>query len=110
MEFDHHAFLYWGPEQLAVFPVQTWGWDEETQTETHFGGALAYRIDPQTGIHLVGTIEHTQGQDQIDEFWYGGDNIQHSIMIGDQLFTLSDQGLQRNALADLDVAGELLEF
>ena len=103
VELDHHAFLYWGPEQLAVFPVQTWGWDEDTGTETSFSGAVAYRIDPDSGIELVGTIEHDQagvGQD-----WWYGSNIRRSMVIGDQLYTMSHEGLQRNALADLGASG-----
>lgn len=103
VEFDHHAFLYWGPQQLAVFPVQTWGWDEETGEDLSFSGAVAYRIDAENGIELVGTIEHDQaalGEDS----WYGS-NIRRTMVIGDQLFTMSNEGLQRNALADLAGSG-----
>ncbi|MCA9704369.1 MAG: beta-propeller domain-containing protein [Myxococcales bacterium] len=102
VEFDHHAFLYWAPENLAVFPVQTWSYDEMTGEESYFGGALAYRIDPQQGIEQVGTIEHTQGQAQ--EYWYG-EGIRRSLVVDDQLYTLSSEGLQRNALSDLTVTG-----
>jgi hypothetical protein len=103
VEFDHHAFLYWGPEQLAVFPVQTWGWDEETGEDLSFSGAVAYRIDATEGIELVGTIEHDQATLD-EESWYGN-NIRRSMVIGDQLFTMSNEGLQRSALADLAGSG-----
>jgi Beta propeller domain len=99
VEFDHHAFLYWGPSQLAVFPVQTWAWDEETGEDMSFTGAVAYRIDAENGIELVGTIEHDQAALDPD-IWYGS-NIRRSMVIGDQLFTMSNEGVQRNALADL---------
>lgn len=99
VEFDHHAFLYWGPEQLAVFPVQTWAWDEVTGEDLSFTGAVAYRIDPEAGIQLVGTIEHDQAVLDADS-WYGN-AIRRSMVIGDDLFTMSNEGLQRSALADL---------
>ncbi|MEM9453479.1 MAG: beta-propeller domain-containing protein [Myxococcota bacterium] len=102
VEFDHHAFLYWAPENLAVFPVNTWTFNEDTGEEEYFNGALAYRIDPESGIQLLGTIEHEQGE--FEEFWYG-EGIRRSMVIGDQLFTLSREGLQRNALSDLSAAG-----
>lgn len=102
VEFDHHAFLYWEAENLAVFPVQTWGWNEDTGEEESFGGALAYRIDPVAGIQLVGTIEHEEAANL--DTWYGP-QIRRSLVIDDQLYTLSEQGVQRNALADLLPSG-----
>lgn len=105
VEFDHKAFLYWGPEQLAVFPVQTYSWDEDTGEEDNFSGALAYRIDPETGITLVGTIEH-EAPDM--DYWYGS-TIRRSMVIGEDLFTMSDQGIERSALADL-TSGSWLSF
>ncbi len=98
VEFDHHAFLWWGAENLAVFPVQSYGWDEETGTDLSFSGALVYRVDPVAGIELVGTLEHEVQPSE--DYWYGN-SIRRSIVIGDQLYTMSDGGLMRNDLTDL---------
>ncbi len=57
-EFDHKAFLWWGPEQLAVLPIQSW--------ETQFWGAVALRVDTEAGtLTEAGRISHepAQGQD-----------------------------------------------
>ena len=43
VEYDHHAFLYWSPEQLAMIPVQQWWWDDEG--EDVFFGAVGLRVD-----------------------------------------------------------------
>ena len=50
-EFDHKAFLWWAPENLAVLPVQSW--------QTQFWGAVALRIDTETGaITEAGRLSH----------------------------------------------------
>lgn len=98
VEFDHRAFLWWGPENLAVFPVSAWSYDEQTGTEEYFSGAVAYRVDPQVGISLVGTVEHPS--EMVDEWWYGND-IRRALVIGEKLFTMSSEGVLRSNLADL---------
>ncbi|MCH9688091.1 MAG: beta-propeller domain-containing protein [Deltaproteobacteria bacterium] len=100
VEFDHRAFLWWGAENLAVFPVQSYGYDEETGEDLSFTGALAYRVDPEAGIQLVGSLEHEQ-VDQSGDGWFGN-NIRRSIVIGDQLFTMSEGGLMRSNLGDMN--------
>jgi hypothetical protein len=42
IEFDHHAFLWWAPEDLAVLPVQTY--DNRGQ----FTGAIGLRVGGST--------------------------------------------------------------
>lgn len=102
VEYDHRAFLWWGAENLAVFPVSTWSFDEETGSESYFSGAVAYRVDPQAGISLVGTLEHTV--EPVDELWYGND-IRRSLVIGEELFTMSNEGVLRSNLSDLAANG-----
>ncbi|MCA9654676.1 MAG: beta-propeller domain-containing protein [Myxococcales bacterium] len=102
VEFDHHAFLWWGPQNLAVLPVTSWGFDEETGNEEYFSGALAYRIDPESGISLVGTIEHSP--EGAEDWWYGND-IRRSMVIGEDLFTMSADGILRSNLGDLAADG-----
>jgi len=104
--FDHKAFLYWGKTKLAVVPTESYTWDENTMTETHFSGALGYTVDAQAGILPVGQIEHKTGVDP-DYGWTPP--IRRSMVIGDQILTLSEMGLKASLLGDLsDVAW--LEF
>ncbi|MCB2224678.1 MAG: beta-propeller domain-containing protein [Actinobacteria bacterium] len=47
-EWDHHAFLYWAPEQLMVMPLQAW--------QDDFAGAVVFKLDD--GIREFGRISH----------------------------------------------------
>jgi hypothetical protein len=51
VEWDHHAFLYWAAEDLAVLPLQNWS--------TGFSGAVALRTDD--GLREIGRITHELG-------------------------------------------------
>lgn len=55
-EWDHKAFLWWAPENLAVLPVQNW--------QEQFWGAIAFRIDLDAGtIEEAGRISHEPDTD-----------------------------------------------
>lgn len=50
-EWDHKAFLWWAPENLAVLPVQNW--------QEQFWGSVAFRIDLDAGtIEEAGRLSH----------------------------------------------------
>ncbi len=48
VEYDHLAFLYWAPEQIAVLPMQDWA--------HNFVGAVVLKTDD--GLREVGRITH----------------------------------------------------
>ena len=50
VEWDHRAFLYWAPENLAVLPINQYGPDP-------FIGAIALRVT-EAGISEVARIDH----------------------------------------------------
>jgi len=89
-EFDHHAFLWWAPKDLAVLPLTVYG-------REFFDGAAGFRVRRAAGIEEVGRAEHA------------GAPIQRSFVVAGRLFTLSDAGLEAN---DLDTLAEQawLEF
>ena len=50
-EWDHRAFLWWAPENLAVLPISNW--------QEQFWGAIAFRIDLDAGtISEAGRLSH----------------------------------------------------
>jgi len=98
-EWDHHAFLWWAPEEISVLPLQRWSWDERTETEDYFSGAAVLKISPQR-VKQVGEIRHPGfTEDECEECGEWSAPITRSLVIGDMLFTFSETG----ALAsDLD--------
>lgn len=101
--FDHHAFLYWGKSKLALLPVESYSWDEVNNVDSSFSGALGYTVDAQAGILPVGEIQHAL-EAQPDELGWTPP-IRRSMVIGEQVLTLSDIGLKASALGDLSDAG-----
>jgi len=106
VEWDHHAFLYWPQTGLTVIPVSAYNWDEKTGAESGFVGAVALRVT-KDGIEEVGRITHTpEGVDSPD---YWGPGIERSMVIGNSLYTYSNDGILRS---DLDTVepGEFVNF
>ncbi len=64
VEYEHHAFLWWGERDLAVLPVQRYDWS--TGAENGFTGAIGLRVDD--GIAERGRLTH---QAVVDQGWYG---------------------------------------
>lgn len=104
VQYDHHAFLFWPPTGLAVLPVQIYsgaiavtgapgGMIPPIAPIPPFVGAIGYHID-RNGLTEVGRVTHPQS---------GGyaPTISRSIVVGDQLFTVSDFGVLGSKLADL---------
>lgn len=97
--FDHHAFLYWDPADLAVFPVEWYSWDEEQGTEDYFAGAVGFTIDAEGGITPAGQITHIA--DPNDPWLYGNPGLRRSLVIGELLYTVSESGLKASTVSGL---------
>ena len=59
VEYDHRAFLYWAPEDLAVIPMQRWSWNERTDKQEVFFGAIG--IDVGNRGHPRDRSDHPPG-------------------------------------------------
>src|SRR5439155_26497468 len=87
VEYDHHAFLYWPPEKLAVIPVSIYD-----GRSNPFNGAIGFRVG-QTAIDEVGRISHDGEQ--------YSPGIRRAVVIGPRLFTISDLGAKASTLSSL---------
>jgi len=79
VESEPHAFLYWAPSRLAVLPL----------TQQSFSGAVGVRVAPDA-LSEAGRVQHQDGA-----------AIVRSLVIGDQLYTLSWLGLAAGSLDNL---------
>jgi uncharacterized secreted protein with C-terminal beta-propeller domain len=96
VEWDHHAFLYWEPEGLAVVPVNVWG--EGRGKDEAFFGAVAVRVRDGE-LALAGRLSHEDGGPD------AGYGIRRSLVVGDLLFTVAETGMEAVDLVTLkDVA------
>ena len=89
VEWDHHAFLWWGREQLAVLPLAGPG------GSGGFTGAVGLRAR-RAGIAEVGRIEHPSGiagpaRDAPPQ-------IERTLVAGGTLYTLSPLGVMASDL------------
>jgi uncharacterized secreted protein with C-terminal beta-propeller domain len=86
---DPHAFLYWADDHLVVVPIDSWN-------SRQSGAALVLRIDDDH-LDVVGTIRNPGGS---GNGYVTG--IERTLVIGDQLWTMSSSGLQVCDLHTLD--------
>jgi hypothetical protein len=114
VQYDHHAFLFWPPTALAVLPISIYpttpvsvpptlqplpatgssGGPASTAEPTGgFVGAIGFRVD-RSGITEVGRIAH-------DPVNGATPQIDRSLVIGQQLFTVSSGGVMASSLATL---------
>jgi len=87
-ESDHHAFLWWPRTRTAVLPLQ------ETRAAP-FAGAVGLRIG-RTGISELGRVSHPKG---------AASAIRRSVVVGDTLYTVSEEGVGASSLSTLAELG-----
>ena len=114
VQYDHHAFLFWPPTALAALPVSIYptttvsvpptpqplpatgsggGQGSTAEPSGGFVGAIGFRVD-HSGITEVGLIVH-------DPVNGTSPQIDRSLVIGQQLFTVSSEGVMASSLATL---------
>jgi len=89
VESDHHAFLWWAPERLAVIPALHYASDFEATT---FAGAHAFRVD-RAGIAEVARFPHPPASEAL------ATTFGRSLVVGGRLLLLSDAGVLSTSLA-----------
>ncbi|CAM3393408.1 beta-propeller domain-containing protein [Kibdelosporangium persicum] len=90
VEYDPHAFLHWPARNLVVVPVTGKGAGVRAGEWQQSNHALVLRIDGDALVE-VGRVAHPTGM------------IRRSMVIGDELWTVSESGLMAS---DLDRLGQ----
>jgi hypothetical protein len=88
VEYDHHAFLYWAPEKLAVLPVS-----EYDGRGDPFLGAIGFTVG-RARITELGRITHQSSGSYPAQ-------LRRSVVVGERLFTISESGAKASALSSL---------
>lgn len=101
VEYDHHAFLYWDPTDLAMIPVQQYWWEDDK--EGVFFGAVGFKVETD-GLTELRRFSHPGGD---SSEWDYRAQIMRSIVVGEHLFTISAKGIMTSDLATLDEIGFL---
>jgi uncharacterized secreted protein with C-terminal beta-propeller domain len=83
-ESDHHAFLYWPRTGLVVVPLGQ--------------KALGFRVSRAGGIDAVGQIAHDTTPTQLPA-------IRRSLVVGSDVLTVSDAGVESSSLTTLAPLG-----
>jgi uncharacterized secreted protein with C-terminal beta-propeller domain len=99
-EFDHHAFLYWPSTGLTLLPVQSYGEVgipeggprdiEAPELRQQFVGAVGFAVTDGE-VRELGRVRHR-----------GELPIRRSLVVGDAVLTLSEDGLLASDLRTLD--------
>ena len=79
-EQDHHAFLFWPRTGLVMIPFEQ--------------RAVGFRVGRSRGIDPLGRVEHQQAYP-----------IRRSLVVGDGVFTVSEDGVKASSLSTLAERG-----
>ena len=101
-EHDPHAVLWWPATRLAVIPLSQYQ-PETTKQASAFDGVVALRLGADGALREVGRISHpndTQAPGDSRMCCWGG--ILRSVVVGDALLTLSENGIMASELDTLE--------
>ncbi|HEX6357817.1 beta-propeller domain-containing protein [Actinophytocola sp.] len=97
VEGDPHAFLYWPDKGLVVLPISGGGAIDPNGTPEQSGGAVVLKL-AGTGFEQLAVLSHSSEK-------YGMTLVpRRAIVIGNELWTVSEAGMMVN---DLDSLAQL---
>jgi uncharacterized secreted protein with C-terminal beta-propeller domain len=99
---DHKAFLFSKSKDLLVIPVSV-----SKSYKNYWQGAYVFKLTLENGFELEGEIDHHEDDsaegDNPSEYYmdYYDYNVKRSLYIEDGLYTISNDMIKINGLADL---------
>ena len=110
---DHKAFLFIEEKGLLVLPVSEVKRIENPSSRypgsyatTTWQGAYIYRVSPEEGLTLVGTVVHAERD--ASYAWNSPDAVERSLFMDETLYTISKRSVIMTDLADGSRVGEVL--
>lgn len=101
LSYNHKALLFDEEKNIIAFPAtvteskETYSDGIPMYGETVFSGALVYGLDLEgEGFYLKGKITHTD--ENLNNKYYYGNNIERILYIDDTLYTTSDSMIKAN--------------
>lgn len=108
VEHDHRAFLHWAATGLGVVPVQEWSYDEPSQTEGFHAEAVGFTAS-RDGLRELGRVSHlappAMPEAGVSPELAHRAAIRRSVVVGDRLLTISEQGVLASDLHTLAPSG-----
>jgi hypothetical protein len=98
--YDHHAFLWWAPRNLALLPVTIYDYSTcspgrpcpaQSQPQSGFAGAIGFTVTPDKLVEAGRT-----SQDGV---------VRRTLVMGNRVLTVSDSGLKASDLDDYSDRG-----
>ena len=102
--YDHHAFLWWAPRELAVLPVETYGSADGPECppgQPCPASPFYYRPEADA----VGLTVRPSAITEVGRVSHDDAIVRRSMVNGDRLLTVSDAGLKASSLDTWAEAG-----
>jgi len=105
---NHLAFTYYAPKDLLAIPMTVC---EDSQgggsygMDMTFSGLMVFDVTADTGFSLHGKVTHPVSPSATCSNWWtdASSAVKRSLIIGDFVYSISEQLIKVNALSDLNV-------
>ncbi len=121
VEHEPRAFTWLAEQRLAITPIDTYNWDEETDTDNSGSAAVVLAISEDGTLSERGRI-HQDPEEFCEEFgpeglvedeestqpaperfcWNIAPSVQRAVVVGEVVYTTSEVGVQANQLSSLE--------
>jgi uncharacterized secreted protein with C-terminal beta-propeller domain len=99
---DPHAFMFSRERGLLVIPVEGYSYRYYGSQST--AGAYMFKISPEDGITELGSVSHKTAEPREYDYYgyyYSYNRVKRSFIIGDALYTVSDELMKANEIDGL---------